>query len=151
MNRRHFLSISGSSTIGLSLFSSALFAHHNAIDMKAKDLNAYLRSLVEVNEPSVDKIIVGDPETVISKIGTAWMPYWNTLKEAKEVVNAVTTRLSPDAKIIWGAMIQRELGDSIRVLVIVTGVESPQIYSSDHTFKTEQKKEIEQRLGIDFI
>lgn len=74
-----------------------------------------------------------------------------TLKEAKEVVNAVTTRLSSDAKIIWGAMIQRELGDSIRVLVIVTGVDSPQIYSSDHTFKTEQKKEIEQRLGIDFI
>lgn len=75
-----------------------------------------------------------------------------TLREAKEVVNSVTTRLSPDAKIIWGAMIQRELGDSIRVLVIVTGVESPQIYSSSmKTLKGEHRKDIEQRLGIDFI
>ncbi len=51
--------------------------------MTANELNAYLRSLVEVDEPSVDKIIVGDPDTVISKIGTAWMPYWQTLKEAR--------------------------------------------------------------------
>jgi len=74
-----------------------------------------------------------------------------TLKEAKEVVNAVTTRLAPDAKVIWGAMIQRELGDSIRAMVIVTGVESPQIYGADKTFSGEKRKEIEQKLGIDFI
>jgi len=49
----------------------------------AGDLNAYLRSLIEVNEPSVDKVIVGDPDTSITKIGTAWMPYWQTLKEAR--------------------------------------------------------------------
>lgn len=85
MERRHFLNISGASTIGLSLFSNVLFAKQNTLNMKAKELNDYLRSLVEVSEPSVDKIIVGDPETVISKIGTAWMPYWNTLKEANEM------------------------------------------------------------------
>ena len=52
--------------------------------MTAEDINAYLRSLTEVNEPSVDRIIIGNPETKIKKIGTAWMPYWNILKEAAE-------------------------------------------------------------------
>ena len=58
--------------------------------MTASSLNAYLRGLVEVDEPSVDKIIIGDPETVVKKIGTAWMPYWSTLKEAhKRGVNTM--------------------------------------------------------------
>lgn len=50
--------------------------------LTAAGLNAYLRSLCEVKEPSVDRIITGDPTTVVNKIGTAWMPYWDTLKEA---------------------------------------------------------------------
>lgn len=74
-----------------------------------------------------------------------------SLKEAKEIVNAVTSRLSPDAKVIWGAMVARELGDTIRAMIIVTGVNSPQIFSAEKSFRSEQKKEIEQRLGIDFV
>ena len=50
--------------------------------MTAAALNEYLRSIVEVNEPSVDRVIIGDPATEIKKVGTAWMPYWETLKEA---------------------------------------------------------------------
>lgn len=74
-----------------------------------------------------------------------------TLKEAKEIVNAVTTRLSPDAKVIWGAMVAKELGDSIRAMIIVTGVNSPQIFSQKKTYTGEQRKDIEQKLGIDFF
>ena len=69
--------------IGMSAFPDALFAKPGVVIKTAGELNAYLRSLIEVNEPSVDKVIVGDPDTQISKIGTAWMPYWHTLKEAK--------------------------------------------------------------------
>ena len=83
MKRKEFINITGPAALGISMFPVALFAKHHSKKMTAKDLNAYLRSLVEVSEPSVDKIIVGDPDTVISKIGTAWMPYWNTLKEAR--------------------------------------------------------------------
>jgi putative NIF3 family GTP cyclohydrolase 1 type 2 len=50
--------------------------------MKAKDLNAHLRSLIAVDEPSVDRIVFGDPDTVVGRIGTAWMPYWKTCREA---------------------------------------------------------------------
>ncbi len=48
----------------------------------ANDLNEYLRSLCEVNSPSVDRVILGDPNTEIAKIGTAWMPYWKTCRAA---------------------------------------------------------------------
>lgn len=70
--------------MGLGILPGALFAENHSSNMTASELNAYLRSLIEVDEPSVDKVIVGDPETKISKIGTAWMPYWDTLKEARD-------------------------------------------------------------------
>jgi putative NIF3 family GTP cyclohydrolase 1 type 2 len=50
--------------------------------LRAKDVAAYLRSLEEVAEPSVDRIVVGDPETEIAHIGTCWLPYWDTCRQA---------------------------------------------------------------------
>jgi putative NIF3 family GTP cyclohydrolase 1 type 2 len=38
--------------------------------------------LATVKEPSVDRIVIGDPETKIKKAGTAWTPYFKTLKDA---------------------------------------------------------------------
>jgi putative NIF3 family GTP cyclohydrolase 1 type 2 len=50
--------------------------------LKAKDVNAHLRSLVPVTEPSVDRIVVGDPETEVSHIGTCWLADWETCRRA---------------------------------------------------------------------
>jgi putative NIF3 family GTP cyclohydrolase 1 type 2 len=83
MKRKEFIGLAAPAAIGLSTFPNALFAKSPTGIKTSRDLNAYLRSLIEVNEPSVDKVIVGDPDTPISKIGTAWMPYWHTLKEAR--------------------------------------------------------------------
>lgn len=74
-----------------------------------------------------------------------------TIKECQEIVEAVATKLSPDAKIIWGAQIVKELGDSVRAMLIVTGANSPQIYGPMKTFKKEKKREIEKILGIDVM
>ncbi len=76
-----------------------------------------------------------------------------TLKEAKEIVTSVTSQLAPDAKVIWGAMIQRELGDMIRVLLIVTGVKNYTVGLPPETGHTapELKDGIEKDLGIEFI
>lgn len=63
----------------------SFFVRNSSETLTATALNAHLRSLVEVDEPSVDKIIIGDPETLVGKIGTAWMPYWRTLKEARKM------------------------------------------------------------------
>ena len=50
--------------------------------LKVKDIQDYLRSLCEVTEPSVDRILIGKPDTLASKVGTAWMPYWKTCRDA---------------------------------------------------------------------
>ncbi len=83
MKRRNFILATGPAALGIAMFPGSLAATEQKEIVKAGELNAYLRSLVEVDEPSVDKIIIGDPDTLISKVGTAWMPYWDTLKEAR--------------------------------------------------------------------
>lgn len=49
-------------------------------ELSAADVNNYLRSLCDVKEPSVDRVIIGDPTTPVKKIGTCWTPCWETLK-----------------------------------------------------------------------
>jgi cell division protein FtsZ len=47
-----------------------------------------------------------------------------TIREAQDVVEAVSSRLSEDAKIIWGAVVSQEMGDAIRAMLIVTGAKA---------------------------
>lgn len=85
-NRRDFIKKASLSTVGLAALGSNILAKGKS-DKKivtAGDLNKYLRSIVEVHEPSVDRIIYGDPNTKIKKVGTCWMPYLQTLKDAKK-------------------------------------------------------------------
>lgn len=100
-----------------------------------------------LNNPLLDVDIDGAKGALINVSGGTDI----TIRECQEIVEAVTARLDKNAKIIWGAQIIKELGDSIRAMLIVTGVESPQIYGPDKTFTKEKKKEIENVLGIDFI
>jgi len=76
-----------------------------------------------------------------------------TLEEAKTVVSTVGERLSPDAKMIWGAQISEDLQKSLRVMLIVTGVKSSQIVGVSSGFTTESKKQAEMtsELGIEFL
>lgn len=50
--------------------------------LRAKELNAWLRSLHPVPEPSVDRIIAGDPDTVVRGIAVMWTPSWDALRDA---------------------------------------------------------------------
>lgn len=84
MQRRHFLNVAGSTSFGIWLKPDSFFVNSGAGKLTANDLHLYLRSLVEVDEPSVDQIIAGNPAIEISKIGTCWLPYWKTLKDARE-------------------------------------------------------------------
>jgi len=75
-----------------------------------------------------------------------------TIRECQEIVEAVSTKISGDAKIIWGAQITKELGDIVRALLIVTGVKAPNAYAyGEKVFPKEKQKEIEKILGIDFV
>ena len=91
MQRRQFIELAGLVSAGAFLSADAGAAlpcpggvarPDAAAPLKAKDVAAYLRSLEEVEEPSVDRIVVGDPETEIAHIGTCWVPYWETCRQA---------------------------------------------------------------------
>jgi len=94
MKRRKFVNTVGLGALGTGITLNNLLANNSTLNgrkkLTAEDLNKYLRSLIDVEEPSVDKIIIGDPETPVNKIGTAWMPYWKTCKQAvSEGVNVL--------------------------------------------------------------
>lgn len=74
-----------------------------------------------------------------------------TLDEARQVVETVSSRLSDDARIIWGAQIYEDLESTIRTMLIITGVQSSQIFGPARTITGEKKKEMEVELGINFI
>ncbi len=66
-----------------------------------------------------------------------------TVEEAEKVVEEIYTKVDPDARIIWGAMIDPDLENTMRTLVIVTGVKSPQILG--------RKVKTSKRYGIDLV
>ena len=50
-----------------------------------------------------------------------------TLKEAEEIAKALTSQLDPNANVIWGARVQKGYEGRVRVMSIVTGVQSAQV------------------------
>jgi len=102
-----------------------------------------------INNPLLDVDITGASGALINISGGSNM----SLDEARTIVETITERLDQDARIIWGAQISEDLDKTIRTLLIVTGVNSPQIFGAYQSKeKTDRKKkEIEKELGIDFF
>jgi len=74
-----------------------------------------------------------------------------TLDEARKIVETVSERLDPKAKIIWGAQIYKDLDRTIRTMLIITGVNSEQIFGAENTYFGKKKTDIENELGIEFM
>ena len=74
-----------------------------------------------------------------------------TLDEARQVVEAVSSRLDEDARIIWGAQISPDLENIVRTMLIVTGVKSSQIFGPAHKRMDDEKAEMSSDLGIEFL
>ena len=100
-----------------------------------------------INNPLLDVDIMGANGALINVSGGADM----TLDEAKRVVESVSAKLNEDARVIWGAQISEDLEGTVRVLLIVTGVSSPQIFGPRRITDDKKKKEIEEELGIEFV
>jgi cell division protein FtsZ len=68
-----------------------------------------------------------------------------TITDAETVVDEVYQKINPDARIIWGAQIDPNLQHTLRTMLVVTGVSSPQILGKDLNRRVTSKH------GIDFL
>ncbi len=102
------------------------------------------RAIDAVNEalssPLLDVDVSEASGALVNVIGGEDM----TIKEAEGVVEEVYSRINPDATIIWGAGIDKNLKGTIKVMIVLTGVKSKQIIGP--TTPTEEKE-----YGIDII
>ncbi|PSP66574.1 cell division protein FtsZ [Halobacteriales archaeon QS_1_69_70] len=69
-----------------------------------------------------------------------------TLKEAEGIAQSITERLEASANVIWGARIQDEYKGKVRVMAIMTGVQSAQILGP-----TTQKQADASRQAIESV
>jgi len=69
--------------------------------------------------------IVGDPNMSVS--------------EAQKAAELISKQINPNAKLIWGASIDPEMENKVKVLIVLTGVKSPYILDGKASL-TEMKK-----------
>ena len=50
-----------------------------------------------------------------------------SLKEASSVVEIIRAKLQPNAEVIWGTKVDPELGDILRITIVISGVQSDQM------------------------
>ena len=119
------------------------------IGMGESDSNQRAIEAVEkaIQNPLLDVDISGATGALVNIVGGPNM----SLEECKEIIESVGNKLSPDAKLIWGAQISDDMEKSIRVLLIVTGVKSSQILGHGETLDSIKHREIEDELGIEFF
>jgi cell division protein FtsZ len=107
---------------------------------KAQDsIRSALRS------PLLDVEFDGANSALVNVVGGPDM----AIEEAEGVVEEIYDRIDPDARIIWGASVDGEFDGKMETMVVVTGVESPQIYGKS---EAEQERSARQ-MGedIDYV
>jgi cell division protein FtsZ len=64
-----------------------------------------------------------------------------SIEEAEGVVEQLYDRIDPDARIIWGTSVDEDIEEEMRTMVVVTGVDSPQIYGRNDAPEPEPEPE----------
>ena len=100
-----------------------------------------------IDNPLLAVDISGATGALVNIIGGPDM----SLDECKLIIETIGNKLSPEAKLIWGSQISADMEKSIRILLIVTGVKSSQIFGHGESIESIKHKEIEDELGIEFF
>ncbi|MBT7102207.1 cell division protein FtsZ [archaeon] len=100
-----------------------------------------------LNNPLLDVDIKNARGALVNVIGGTDL----ALDEYKQVVQKIGEQLSPDAKLISGAQISKDLEKSLKVMVVITGVKSPQISGERLPVEVARRKDMEGELGIEFF
>ncbi len=75
-----------------------------------------------------------------------------TLDEVSKVGELVTEALDPDAQVIWGARISDDMNNKLRVMTIITGVNSPYVLGKvDRARQSNEARRLGSELGIDML
>jgi len=75
-----------------------------------------------------------------------------TLDEVNKVGEIVTQALDPDAQVIWGARISEDMNNRLRVMTIITGVNSPYVIGkADHNKPSAESRRLSDELGIEMV
>lgn len=96
-----------------------------------------------IRSPLLDIDISGATSALVNVTGGPDM----TMGEAEGVVEEVYNLIDPDARIIWGAQIDPTMQNTVRTLLILTGVRSPQIYGRNEKGNAKFQRHFE----IDFL
>jgi len=98
-----------------------------------------------LRSPLLDVEFDGANSALVNVVGGPDM----SIEEAEGVVEEIYDRIDPDARIIWGASVDPEAEGRMETMIVVTGVESPQIYGQS---EAEQERAAQQ-LGneIDYV
>ena len=108
-----------------------------------------------LRSPLLDVNFEGANSALVNVVGGPDM----SIEEAEGVVEEIYDRIDPDARIIWGASVNDEFDGKMETMVVVTGVESPQIYGKSEVESRRQPPQSEESQsaastsdgGIDFI
>lgn len=66
-----------------------------------------------------------------------------TVSDAEELVESVFERISPDTSLIWGAQTNEKLSGTVRVMVLLTGLEYQTEVVADHTTGIKSSEDVE--------
>jgi len=100
---------------------------------KAQDsIRSALRS------PLLDVEFDGANSALVNVVGGPDM----SIEEAEGVVEEIYDRIDPDARIIWGASVDQEFEGTMETMIVVTGVESPQIYGKSEAEQERAARQI---------
>ncbi len=100
-----------------------------------------------IHNPLLDVNIESAKGALVNVIGGPDM----SLDEYRQVMEVISRKVSQDAKIISGAKISPDMEKNIKVLLIVTGVKSPQILGSNSMYKSKENTSLGTELGINFV
>ena len=104
-----------------------------------------------IKNPLLDVDITGASGALISVAGGPDM----VLDEARQIVEEISKRLHEDATIIWGAQVSDDLKNIVKVMIIVTGVRSADIFGiedfEDRLAVRKKGSGLDNELGIEFI
>ncbi len=100
-----------------------------------------------LQSPLLDVNVSNASNVLVNVTGGADMQ----IEEAQGVVEVLNERVSDNARIIWGSGVDEELEGEIQTMIVITGVDSPQIYGGDNVEENVESTTTDALDDIDYV